>query len=156
PSFPRASVDNSVLNTCNDREPDHRRSPRSPEPWRWSPTSDAAWLMGRHRDPERGLPGEPDLAEDCLVVGAVGLQVDVVVVHALYQVVARFAPPADERRGGETHVHVARQLLRVLLDVRLEHVTIEPTTVDARDPALLTVRRLDRDLLPDEPDLDIG
>src|SRR4051794_18457334 len=113
-------------------------------------------LMWRHRDPERRLPGEPCLAEDGRVIGAVGLEVDVIVVQPFKKIVARLAPGADEGHAGESHVHVAREQFRVVLHVRLETVAVDAPPSDRRDMTFETVHRPGRDLLPGEADLDIG
>jgi hypothetical protein len=64
--------------------------------------------MRRHWDPERRFPGEPGLAKDGLIIGAMRFEMDIIVVHPFHQVITRFAVLTDERRPGETHVHVAR------------------------------------------------
>src|SRR5262249_8994930 len=100
----------------------------------------------RHGNPERGLPGEPYGAEDRLIIGIVWLQMDVIVIHALHQVVPRYAVLADERRAGESHVHITGQLFGVLLGIRLEGEMAGPPPVDAGDSAFRAIQRPGWDL----------
>ena len=64
-----------------------------------------------------------------------GFQMDVIVVLTLHEIIARVASPTDDRRDREPNVHVACQLFRVFLQVRLEGELVGRRSIGSTRPS---------------------